>query len=184
MGARIQVGQEAPQFSLPSIDGRQISLDQFKGQRIIFTFFRFASCPFCNIRIDRLAKRWSEFPEGTVMIGVFDAHIDELRKRIGKREVPFILVADSTYEHFERHGVAKSFGRFMWGALRSPLTFMSATLKGYFPRTLSLSRMSTIPVDLLIDEDGRVVEAHYCKDTVDHIPIDRMVAFAHGAASP
>ena len=118
------------------------------------------------------------------MIGVFDAHVDELRKRIGKREVPFILVADSTYEHFERHGVAKSFGRFMWGALRSPLTFMSATLKGYFPRTLSLSRMSTIPVDLLIDEEGRVVEAHYCKDTVDHIPIDRMIAFARGAASP
>ena len=41
--------------------------------------------------------------------------------------------------------------------------------------------MSTIPVDVLIDEEGRVVEAHYCKDTVDHIPIDRMIAFARGA---
>ena len=37
-----------------------------------------------------------------------------------------------------------------------------------------------IPVDVLIDEEGRVVEAHYCKDTVDHIPIDRMIAFARG----
>ncbi|DAC37608.1 MAG: hypothetical protein CMA08_01215 [Euryarchaeota archaeon] len=180
MGTRIQAGDKAPKISLPSVDGQQVSLEQFKGQRVIFTFFRFASCPFCNIRIDRLTKRWSEFPEGTVMIGVFDADVDELRKRIGKRDVPFILVADSTYEHFERHGVVKSFGRFMWGAVRSPLTFMAATLKGYFPRTLSLSRMSTIPVDLLIDEEGIVAEAHYCKDTADHLSIEKMVAFARG----
>ena len=37
--------------------------------------------------------------------------------------------------------------------------------------TLSLSKMSTLPVDMLIDEDGTVA-AHYCKDTVDHLPID------------
>ena len=180
MTNRLKPGDVAPTFSLPSLDGRNISLDEFRGRRVIFTFFRFASCPFCNIRIDRLIKRWNEFPDDAVMVGMFDANIEELRKRMGRREVPFFLVADETYEHFERHGVVKSFGRFMWGAMRSPLTFMAATLKGYFPRTLSPSRMATIPVDVLIDEEGRVVEAHYCKDTVDHIPIDRMIAFARG----
>jgi len=43
-----------------------------------------------------------------------------------------------------------------------------------------MSKMSTLPVDILIDEDGKVVEAHYCKDTVDHMPIDRMIAFSNG----
>ena len=33
---------------------------------------------------------------------------------------------------------------------------------------------------VLIDENGKVVEAHYCKDTVDHMPIDRMIAFSNG----
>ena len=46
--------------------------------------------------------------------------------------------------------------------------------------TFSMSKMSTIPGDLLIGEDGKIVEAHYCKDTVDHIPIDRMISFAKG----
>tara|TARA_B100001540_G_scaffold287338_1_gene281762 strand:+ start:290 stop:448 length:159 start_codon:yes stop_codon:yes gene_type:complete len=32
-----------------------------------------------------------------------------------------------------------------------------------------------------IDEEGNVVEAHYCKDTADHIPLDRMIAFSNGA---
>ena len=81
------------------------------------------------------------------------------------------------------NGVEKSLGRFMWGAMRSPLTMIRATLRGYVPMTLSMSKMSTLPVDILIDEDGKVVEAHYCKATVDHMPIDRMIAFSNGECS-
>ena len=177
---RLQTGDPAPDISLPAIDGTTFEMESMKGKRVIFTFFRFSSCPFCNIRIDRLMKRWNEFPEDTVMVGVFDANIDELTKRMGKRNIPFTILADETYEHFENNGVTKSLGKFMWGAMRSPLTFMQATLKGYVPMTFSISKMSTIPVDILIGEDGNVVEAHYCKDTVDHIPIDRLISFAKG----
>ena len=177
---KLKAGDLAPSMVLPSIDGTTFDMSLMKGKRVIFTFFRFSSCPFCNIRIDRLKKRWKEFPEETVMVGVFDAKIEELTKRMGKRNIPFTIVADETYEHFENNGVGKSFGKFMWGAMRSPLTFMQATLKGYVPMTFSISKMSTIPVDLLIGEDGKVVEAHYCRDTVDHIPIDRMISFAKG----
>jgi hypothetical protein len=46
---------------------------------------------------------------------------------------------------------------------------------------LSISKLSTIPVDILIDEEGKVVEAHYCKDTADHLTLDRMIAFSNGA---
>ncbi|MEC8670731.1 MAG: hypothetical protein VXY11_05850, partial [Candidatus Thermoplasmatota archaeon] len=63
----------------------------------------------------------------------------------------------------------------------SPLTLMQATLKGYVPMTLSLKKLSIIPVDVLIGEDGKVVEAHYCRDTADHLPIDRFIQFANGA---
>jgi len=45
---------------------------------------------------------------------------------------------------------------------------------------MSMSKMSTIPVDLLIHEEGKVVESHYCRDTVDHLPIDRLISFAKG----
>ena len=178
--SKLNVGDSAPDVSLPAIDGSTFDMSSVKGKRVIFTFFRFSSCPFCNIRIDRLMKRWDEFPKDTVMVGVFDAKIGELTKRMGKRNIPFTIVADETYEHFEKNGVEKSYPRFMWGAMRSPITMIMATLKGYIPMTLSISKMSTLPVDILIDEEGKVAEAHYCKDTVDHIPIDRMIAFANG----
>ena len=178
--AKLEIGAQAPEISLPAIDGTIFDMSSMKGKRVIFTFFRFSSCPFCNMRIDELAKRWGEFGEDTVMVGVFDARIDELTKRMGNRGIPFTIVADETYQHFKENGVEKSFVRFMWGAMRSPLTMLRATMRGYVPMTLSISKMSTLPVDILVDEHGKIVEAHYCKDTVDHLPVDRLVEFSKG----
>ena len=70
--------------------------------------------------------------------------------------------------------------RVMLAPMRAPLTTIEAIFRGYIPMTLSMSKMSTLPVDVLIDEGGKVVEAHYCKDTVDHLPIDRLISFAKG----
>jgi hypothetical protein len=53
-------------------------------------------------------------------------------------------------------------------------------MKGYVPMTLSISKMSTLPADILVDEHGKIIEAHYCKDTVDHLPIDRLIEFSKG----
>jgi len=40
--------------------------------------------------------------------------------------------------------------------------------------------MSTIPVDIFIDENGDVIRSHYCRDTVDDIPIDELIEFSNG----
>ena len=175
--AKLEIGANAPNLSLPAIDGSTFEMSDYVGKRVILTFFRFSTCPLCNIRIHRIIKRWNEF----LMVGVFDAKIDDLKKKMKKHNAPFTIVADETFEHFERNSVRRSFGRFMMGALRSPLTLMQATLKGYLPMTMSLKKLSIIPVDVLIGEDGKVVEAHYCKDTADHLPIDRFIQFANGA---
>ena len=173
-------GSSAPQFSLPAIDGSTFNMSDMQGKRVILTFFRFSSCPLCNMRIRSIIQRWDEFSNDAVMVAVFDAKIGELQKRMKKHNAPFIIVADETYEEFNKNDVKKSFFKFMWGAIRSPLTLLKATLRGYVPLTMSISKLSTIPVDILIDEEGKVVEAHYCKDTADHISLDRMIAFSNG----
>jgi peroxiredoxin len=178
--AQLMVGDAAPEITLPAIDGSTFDMSNMRGKKVILTFFRFSSCPLCNMRIRRITQRWDEFSNDTVMVGVFDAGVGELQKRMKKHEVPFTLVADEHYDHFEKNGVKKSFGKFMWGAAKSPFTLLQATLRGYVPLTLSISKLSTIPADILIDEHGKVVEAHYCKDTADHMPIDRMIAFSKG----
>ena len=145
--AQLARGDEAPQFALPAIDGSIFNMADMKGKRVILTFFRFSTCPLCNMRIRRIIQRWNEFSKDAVMVAVFDAKVGELQKRMKKHDAPFVVVADETYEQFNKNGVKKSFFKFMWGALRSPLTLLQATLRGYVPLTLSISKLSTIPED-------------------------------------
>ena len=177
---RLKKGDPAPDITLPAIDGSTFELSSMKGRRVILTFFRFSSCPFCNIRINRIMKRWDEFPDDAVMVGVFDAEVSDLAKRMAKHKPKFTIVADESYETFLENGVSKSVAGLMLAPLRAPLTTLEAMLRGYVPMTMSMSKLSTMPVDVLIDEEGKVVEAHYCRDTVDHLPIDRLVSFAKG----
>ena len=177
---QLKSGDQAPAIVLPAVDGTTMDLSTHKGKRVILTFFRFDSCPFCNLRIRHLVKRWNEFPEDTVMIGVFDAALPALQKRMKKHEVPFTLVADETYQTFQDNGVRKSFFRAMITPFKAPLSFLESQFRGYVPLTLSPAKLSTLPADILINEEGKVVEAHYCKDTVDHMPIEKMISFAQG----
>ena len=101
-------GNDAPQISLPAIDGSTFNMADMKGKRVILTFYRFSSCPLCNMRIRRIVKRWSEFSNDAVMVAVFDAKIGELKKRMKKHNAPFIVAADETYEEFTKNGVKKS----------------------------------------------------------------------------
>ncbi len=177
---KLKIGDSAPDISLPAIDGSTFTMSSNKGNRIILTFFRFSTCPFCNIRINKIMKRWDEFPDDTIMVGVFDAEISDLAEKMAKHNPKFTIVADETYQYFLENGVHKSISRVLFAPLKAPITTFQAMFKGYIPLTLSMSKMSTIPVDILIDEEGKIVEAHYCKDTVDHLPIDRLISFAKG----
>ena len=74
------------------------------------------------------------------MVGVFDANIADLSKRMKKHDVPFTIVADEDYTFFQSNGVSKSFGKFMLGAAKSPLTLLQATNCRHADTDVTMSR--------------------------------------------
>ena len=69
-----------------------------------------------------------------------------------KHNPPFIILADEQYTSFLEYEVQNSILRVLLTPLRAPITTLQAILRGYIPKTLSLSKTSTISVDVLIDE--------------------------------
>ena len=175
---QLSTGDKAPAIVLPAIDGSTLDMSNLR-EKSHFTFFRFSTCPLCNMRIRKIKQRWNEFSSDTVMVGVFDADIDDLRKRMRKHDAPFTIVADESYGAFESNGVSKSFGKFMWGAAKSPLTLLLATMRGYVPLTMSIANS---PPYRLTSSSTKVAMLwrHYCKDTADHMSLDKMIAFSNG----
>ena len=57
---KINIGDILEEITLPSINGSNFSLSSLKGKKVLLTFYRFARCPMCNLRINEILKRYDE----------------------------------------------------------------------------------------------------------------------------
>jgi len=67
----VQVGQEAIDFQVEDIQGNSIKLNDFKDQVVFLGFFRYASCPYGNLRLNRLSTLYPRFKEANLQVLAF-----------------------------------------------------------------------------------------------------------------
>ncbi len=178
---QIQVGAKVAELNLPNIDGSRFSIDQVAGRRYWLSFFRFASCPFCNLRVHNLIKHLPEWGDNFTVVGIFDASLEELQSSAEKHHAPFPILADQENHYYRRFRVPRSWLGVIKGIVgRFHTAIYAMFVKGYFPLKVS-GHLATMPLNLLVDEQGVVQYVHSGRDEGDHIPLDQLKAFAlHG----
>jgi peroxiredoxin len=149
---------------------------------MLLSFFREASCPFCNFRVFELTHNYRSLSElGLDVVVVFSSDEDDIRRFIARQPRPFRMVADPDNTAHQHYGIESSF----LGKLKAMMLRMPAMLRGM--RMVGMAGMATgslMPADFLIDEQGRLQEAYYGEDAGDHIPMERVELFAaRGMAS-
>ncbi len=170
--------QKIPAFTLPSLDGSEFKLTDMSGKPYLLAFFRFASCPFCNIRLHKLIKRMHELPEGFTIVAVFESTLPELQRYAEKHKAPFPILADAGGVVHDQFGISTSWLGVLKGMIfRLPTLLYAMFFKGYIPLTIG-GRMHTMPADFLIDGNGVVREAYYGKDEGDHLDFEKIKEFA------
>lgn len=65
-----KIGDKVTNIVLPAIDGSEFNLNSLKGKRYMISFLRFASCPFCNLRVNQLVSGFSEFGKDFTIVAV------------------------------------------------------------------------------------------------------------------
>ncbi len=171
-------GEKVTNIILPALDGGMFSLDSLHGKRFMLSFFRFASCPFCNLRVHELVKRFEEFGAGFTIVAVFDSSLENLRKHAEKHHAPFAILADEKNVFYRAYGIEHSVaGMFKGMFSRMPALLRAMFVQGYVPWVIKGS-MTTMPADFLVDENGIIQTAYYGKDEGDHLPFERVKAFS------
>jgi peroxiredoxin len=83
------VGQKAPDFSLPSIQGKTISLDDYRGKRnILLWFSRGFTCNFCRGHMENIAAGYDMLMENGVEIIQIAPNLLETAQRYFEPNMP------------------------------------------------------------------------------------------------
>ena len=60
---KLAKGDRIAELKLPNTKGGQFDIESLKGKKSLLTFYRFAQCPFCNLRVNEFVKRYPEFKD-------------------------------------------------------------------------------------------------------------------------
>ena len=176
---RLKMGDEVKNIKLPAIDGSVFDTSRLRGRPFMISFFRFAGCPFCNMRVHELVKHYQSFGDDFEIVALFDSPLQNLVRHIEGHKAPFPVLADEENQYYKEYAIEHSLSGVIKGmTLRMP-TLIKAMCKGYIPTTIKGS-MTTMPADFLIDREGIIQRAYYGQDEGDHLPLDQVKAFASG----
>ncbi|MEM6297915.1 MAG: thioredoxin-dependent thiol peroxidase [Bacteroidota bacterium] len=119
----LEVGQKVPNFSAQDQNGETISLEDYKGKKVVIYFYPKDNTPGCTAQACNLRDNYEALLEaGYVVLGVSRDSGKSHQKFIDKYELPFPLIADedgSVHEVFGTWGEKKTFGRTYMGTIRT-----------------------------------------------------------------
>ena len=174
---RLSSGTKVKKIKLPAIDGSIFETSNLAGKPYLLSFYRFASCPFCNLRINELVKRFDEFGSNFTIVAIFDSPLDNLKKFTKGHEAPFPILADEKNKYYKEYAIESSLAGMLKGMIFRLPTLLKGIFKGYLPYVFKGS-LITMPADFLIDKAGIIQEAYYGKDEGDHLSFDTIKDFS------
>jgi peroxiredoxin Q/BCP len=131
----LEEGMLAPEFTLTTDDGSQVSLSDFRGKKLILYFYPKADTPGCTKQACALRDAYPEIdPQGAEVIGISPDPPSKLVQFREKYDLPFVLLSDPD------HKVAEAYGA--WGEKSMYGKKYEGILRSHFA----------------IDEDGKIAE--------------------------
>ena len=123
MTIRLQAGDPAPDFSLPSDTGETVTLSDFRGERVIVYFYPAAMTPGCTKQacdfsdsLDRLKA------EGYAVVGISPDTPEKLAGFREKEGLGIVLLSDpdkKVLTSWGAFGEKKLYGKLVHGVIRS-----------------------------------------------------------------
>lgn len=146
MSERLQPGDIAPAFTLPDADGKEVSLADYAGRKVIVYFYPAALTPGCTKQACDFTDNLALLEKaGYDVIGVSPDKPEKLAKFREKEQLGVTLVGDPEKKVLEAYGAfgeKKLYGKVVTGVIRSTV---------------------------IVDEDGKVEHALYNVKATGHV---------------
>ena len=119
----LTIGTKAPDFTLQDQNGRERSLSEFRGQKVVLYFYSKDMTSGCTKQACGFAELYPQFTEkGAVVIGVSKDTVASHKKFEEKYGLPFTLLSDPEKEVIQAYDVwkeKKNYGKVSMGVVRT-----------------------------------------------------------------
>lgn len=108
----LAVGDKAPVFTLPTADGRLISLADYHGrQPVVIYFYPKDDTPGCTAEACAFRDQYEDFKQaGAEVIGISSDTPESHARFVSKYRLPFLLLSDHDGAVRKAYGVPATFG--------------------------------------------------------------------------
>ena len=118
----LEVGNKAPSFTLMGDDGKEYSLDDYRGKKVLLYFYPKDNTPGCTKEACSL-RDWNDeiIKRGVTVMGVSKDTIQSHNKFREKHNLNFILLSDpekSVHMAYDAWGAKKLYGKVSLGTIR------------------------------------------------------------------
>ncbi|RKN79201.1 redoxin [Paenibacillus ginsengarvi] len=181
MVLHLQPGIPAPAFTAADIHGHPVTLESYRGRKVLLSFFRFSACALCNLRVRHYIGRYPEWQQqGLDIIAVFESPLANMRSYVGAQNAPFPLIADPKASLYELYGTETSEEKVKatLADAGTKAAIAEAAAAGFELTPEEGSNFHRIPAEFLIDENGILQVVHYGRLVTDHLELAAIDRFA------
>ena len=119
----LEIGTKAPEFVGTDENGKEVSLNDFKGHKLVLYFYPKDSTPGCTAEACDLRDNYHRYLSlGYQVLGGSKDSPAYPRQFIQKYSLPFHLISDPDcviLKAYEAWGLKKLYGKESWGTLRT-----------------------------------------------------------------
>ena len=119
----LETGAKAPNFTLKDKDGKEVSLSDFLGKKVVVYFYPRDNTPGCTRQACAFAGLYNEFErKGVEVIGISKDSVESHLKFAQKHGLNFVLLSDPELEAIKAYGVwqeKKLYGKVSMGVVRT-----------------------------------------------------------------
>ncbi|HEX8034797.1 MAG TPA: redoxin domain-containing protein [Ktedonobacterales bacterium] len=174
---RLAIGQMAPAFATYDLYGSPVALENYRGVNVLLSFYRFAVCPICNVRMHQLAQQAEAYQRrGLYFIACIESSNENAHYYLDRTNYPFPLIPNLGGSLYQAYGVGSSMFGLMKGMLTHRQSYREASrlnLGGWNMRRMD-GNVARMPADFLIGPDGRIRLAYYGQDHGDFLNLEEL----------
>ena len=119
----LNIGDRAPGFTLKDKNGKDVTLSDFKGKRVVLYFYPKDNTPGCTRQACAFAGLYGEFKKKNVeVIGISRDSAESHIKFAEKYDLPFVILSDPDLDVISAYGVwqeKKLYGKVSFGVVRT-----------------------------------------------------------------